>query len=43
MPVSGTRLLNLEGETALPILKALASETRLLILSLLTHRSWHCA
>ncbi|WP_412026914.1 ArsR/SmtB family transcription factor [Deinococcus yunweiensis] len=39
MPVSGTRLLNLEGETALPILKALASETRLLILSLLTHNA----
>lgn len=39
MPVSGVRPLNLEGETALPVLKALASETRLLILSLLTHNA----
>ena len=39
MPVSGERLLNIEGETSLPVLKALASETRLLILSLLTHNA----
>jgi len=37
MPVSGIRKLHVEGEAALPVLKALANETRLLILSLLTH------
>ncbi len=39
MPVSGSRTLTVEGEVALPVLKALASETRLLILSLLTHNA----
>ncbi|SMB79866.1 ArsR/SmtB family transcription factor [Deinococcus hopiensis] len=39
MPASGSRLLMLEGESALPVLKALANETRLLILSLLTHNA----
>ncbi|MBB6098615.1 putative transcriptional regulator [Deinobacterium chartae] len=37
MPVSGSKVLVVEGETALPIIKALASETRMLILSLLSH------
>lgn len=39
MPASGSRSLRLEGESALPVLKALANETRLLILSLLTHNA----
>ena len=39
MPTSAPRILALEGELALPVLKALASETRLLILSLLTHNA----
>ncbi|HWG85937.1 MAG TPA: helix-turn-helix domain-containing protein, partial [Deinococcales bacterium] len=37
MPVSGNKVLMVDGEAALPILKALASETRLLILGLLSH------
>ncbi len=37
MPASGTRVLVIEGEEALAVLKALANETRLLILSLLSH------
>jgi predicted transcriptional regulator len=36
-PVSGSRVLVVEGEAALPVVKALASETRQMILSLLTH------
>lgn len=39
MPVSGSRTLTAEGEAALPVLKALANETRLVILSLLTHNA----
>ena len=35
-PTPGFRSLNLEGEAALPILKALANETRMAILSLLS-------
>jgi predicted transcriptional regulator len=37
MPVTGTRILDVDGEAALPVLKALASETRMAILSLLSH------
>jgi predicted transcriptional regulator len=37
MPVSGNQVLTVDGESALPVLKALASETRLLILGLLSH------
>ncbi|WP_019009243.1 ArsR/SmtB family transcription factor [Deinococcus aquatilis] len=37
MPASGNRTLTLEGEVALGVLKALANETRLLILSMLSH------
>lgn len=37
MPISGTRTLKLDGEASLPVLHALANDTRLLILSLLSH------
>lgn len=43
MAVSGTRILTVEGEVALPVLKALASDTRLLILSLLSHNAMNLA
>jgi predicted transcriptional regulator len=36
-PMAGDRTLYVEGEAALPVAKALASETRQMILSLLTH------
>jgi predicted transcriptional regulator len=38
-PVSGSRVLMLDGEACLPVAKALASETRQMILSLLTHNA----
>ena len=37
MPVSGSRRLIVEGEEALPVLKALSSESRMLLISLLLH------
>ena len=37
MPASGTRVLIVEGQEALVVLKALANETRLLLLSMLSH------
>ncbi|GBF06352.1 transcriptional regulator [Deinococcus aerius] len=37
MPISGTRTLTIDSEAALPVLVALANDTRLLILSLLSH------
>ena len=37
MAVSGSRTLQVEGEAALPVLRALDSEVRLLMLSLLSH------
>lgn len=37
MPISGNRKLTVEGETALPILRALGSDTRMMIFSLLSH------
>jgi predicted transcriptional regulator len=37
MSVSGNRKLTIEGDAALPVLRALDSDTRLLILSLLSH------
>jgi predicted transcriptional regulator len=37
MAVSGPKVLTVDGESALPVLKALASETRMLILGLLSH------
>lgn len=37
MPISGSKILMVDGESSLPVLKALASETRMLILGLLSH------
>ncbi len=37
MSISGNRVLNIEGESATRVFKALSSETRILILSLLSH------
>ncbi len=37
MAVSGNKILFVDGESALPVLKALASETRMLILGMLSH------
>ncbi|RIH87482.1 ArsR/SmtB family transcription factor [Calidithermus roseus] len=37
MPTSGNRRLTVEGEAAVPVLRALDSETRMLIFSLLSH------
>jgi predicted transcriptional regulator len=37
MPVSGSKVLLVDGEASLPVLKAMASETRMLIMSLLSH------
>lgn len=37
MAVSGNKILLVDGESALPVLKALASETRMLILGMLSH------
>jgi predicted transcriptional regulator len=37
MPVSGSKILTIDDETSLVVLKALANETRLMILSLLSH------
>lgn len=37
MPASGNRVLTVEGQDALVVLKALANETRLLLLSMLSH------
>jgi predicted transcriptional regulator len=37
MAISGSKVLVVDGESALPVLKALASETRMLILGLLSH------
>ncbi|BDP43914.1 transcriptional regulator (plasmid) [Deinococcus aetherius] len=43
MAVSGKRILTVDGEVSLPVLKALGSETRLLILSLLSHNVMNLA
>ena len=37
MAISGNKILLVDGESALPVLKALASETRMLILGMLSH------
>jgi predicted transcriptional regulator len=37
MPSSGNRILTIDNDTTLPVLKALANETRLMIISLLSH------
>ncbi len=37
MPISGSRLLMVEGERALAVMRAMSSETRLSMLSLLSH------
>ena len=37
MAISGNKILFVDGESALPVLKALASETRMLILGMLSH------
>ena len=37
MGIASNRILFIDGDSSLPILKALASDTRLLILSLLSH------
>ena len=37
MSISGSRVLTVEGESAIKVFKALSSETRILILSLLSH------
>lgn len=43
MAVSGKRSLTVDGEAALPVLRALANDTRLLILSLLSHNTMNLA